>query len=49
MNYNFNQGLQGTTRAYLTIDGVRGRAYEIKVAKNSKGEIKQYCEADLIN
>ena len=49
MNYNFNQGLQGTTRAYLTIDGVRGRAYETKVAKNSKGEIKQYCEADLIN
>ena len=47
-NYNFAQGLQGTETAYLTIEGVRGRAYEIKVAKNSNGELKIYCEADLI-
>ena len=47
-NYNFAQGLQGTLRAYLTIDGVRSRAYETKVAKNSSGELKIYCEADLI-
>ena len=46
-NYNFVQGLQGTSGAYLTIDGVRNRNYETKVAKNSSGEIKQYCEADL--
>ena len=47
-NYNFAQGLQGTSSTYLTIDGVRSRAYETKVAKNSSGELKIYCEADLI-
>ena len=47
-NYNFAQGLQGTLKAHLTIDGVRSRAYETKVAKNSNGELKIYCEADLI-
>ena len=47
-NYNFAQGLQGTANAYLTIDGVRNRDYETKVAKNSSGELKIYCEADLI-
>ena len=47
-NYKFAQGLQGTNRAYLTIDGKRGRAYETKVAKNSSGTVKIYCEADLI-
>lgn len=47
-NYNFAQGLQGTSDAYLTVDGVRGRTYETKVAKNSAGELKIYCEADLV-
>ena len=47
-NYNFAQGLQGTSNEYLTIDGVRGRAFETKVAKKSNGELKIYCEADLI-
>lgn len=47
-NYNFAPGIQATPNAYLTIDGVRSRAYETKVAKNSSGELKIYCEADLI-
>ena len=47
-NYNFAQGLQGTSSAYIEIDGVRSRDYETKVAKNSSGELKIYCEADLI-
>ena len=47
-NYNFAQGLQGTFSAYLTIDGVRNRAFETKVAQNSNGELKIYCEADLV-
>ena len=47
-NYNFAQGLQGTSSAYLTIDGVRNRTFETKVAQNSNGELKIYCEADLI-
>ena len=47
-NYNFAQGLQGNASIYLTIDGVRNLSYETKIAKNSNGEIKIYCEADLI-
>ena len=47
-NYNFAQRLQGAPRAYLTIDGVRNRSYESKVAKNSTGTIKVYCEADSV-
>ena len=47
-NYNFAQGIQGTSNDYLIIDGVRNLSYETKVAKNSSGELKIYCEADLI-
>ena len=47
-NYNFAQGTSGTEAEYLTIDGVRNRAFETKVAQNSIGEPKMYCEADLI-
>ena len=47
-NYNFAPGIQATPNAYLTINGVRNRAYETKVAKNSSGELKIYCEVDLI-
>ena len=47
-NYNFAQGLQGTPDAYLTVDSKRNRAFETKVAKNSTGELKVYCDADLI-
>lgn len=46
-NYNFAQGLQGTSSAYLIIDGKRNLAYETKVAKNQNGEVTVYCEADL--
>ena len=47
-NYNFAQGLQGTPDAYLTVDSKRNRAFETKVARNSTGELKIYCDADLI-
>ena len=47
-NYNFSQGLRSTSVGFLTIDGKRNREYESKVAKNSIGELKIYCEADLI-
>ena len=47
-NYNFSQGLRSTSVGFLTIDGVRNRAFETKVARNSTGELKIYCEADLI-
>ena len=47
-NYNFSQGLRGTGNAYITVDGKRNRAYETKVANNSSGTLKIYCEADSI-
>ena len=47
-NYNFIRGLKGTEELPLTIEVERNRDYESKVAKNSLGEIKVYCEADLI-
>ena len=47
-NYNFSQGLRSTSVGFLTVDGKRNRAFETKVARNSNGELKIYCEADLI-
>ena len=46
-NYNFAQGIQGTSSS-LIINGDSNRAYETKVALNSSGELKTYCEADLV-
>ena len=47
-NYNFAQGLQGTDSVYLTINGARNRNFETKVEKNSNGNLKIFCLADLI-
>ena len=49
-NYNFAQGLQGTYvyGAYIRVTGIRNLSYETKVAKNKDGELKIYCEAELI-
>ena len=48
-NINVNRGVSGKSSAYnyINIDTLNAD-YEIQVAKNSKGEIKIYCEADLI-
>ena len=48
-NINVNRGVVGTDSAYnyINIDTLNAD-YEIQVAKNSKGEIKIYCETDLI-
>ena len=48
-NINVNRGVSGTSSLYnyINID-VLNQDYEIQVAKNSNGEIKIYCEADLI-
>lgn len=41
--------VNGTTSAYINIiPPITNQDYELKIAKNSKGEIKIYCEADLI-
>ena len=48
-NININRGTSGTSSSYniINIDTLN-QDYEIQVAKNSSGEIKIYCEADLI-
>lgn len=47
--YIFTGGVNGEEDPYITINAEVNRQYETKVSKNSAGEIKQYCEADLIN
>lgn len=48
-NINVIGEVRGTSSAYESINITDfNAAHEIKVAKNSKGEIKIYCEADLI-
>ena len=48
-NININRGVVGAygSRNMININTLN-QDYEIQVAKNSKGEIKIYCEADLI-
>ena len=52
-NFVVKAGVKGATgRLAIVIDEASfplGSDYEWIIAKNSKGEIKQYCEADLIN
>ena len=47
-NYHIVRGVSGTESNYVTITTSLNLAYETRVAMNSKGEIKKYCEADLI-
>ena len=48
-NVNINRGVCGTSSSYNYINiETLNQDYEIQVAKNSNGEIKIYCEADLI-
>lgn len=53
-NFVVKSGVMGTDSAKLAIvidtaNFPLGSDYQWTIAKNSKGEIKQYCEADLIN
>ena len=43
-NYNFAQGLN-----HITVDGVMNRDFETRVEKDSNGNLKEYCLADLIS
>lgn len=49
-NVHFGRGLYGTSTSVntITIESPTSADYETKVSKNSEGEIKVYCEADLI-
>ena len=48
-NININRGVSGTYSKHNTISiDTLNANYKIQVAKNSSGDIKIYCEADLI-
>ena len=47
-NYHIVAGVEGTSSSYVNVPATRNLAYETRVAKNSAGELKIYCEADLI-
>lgn len=47
-NYNFKSGLSGSDKNYIVIEGIRGLSYETKIGLNSNGELKQWCEANLV-
>ena len=42
-------GSSGSINKIIIPDNLLDIDYEIKIAKNSSGEIKMYCEADLIS
>ena len=46
--YNITSGTSGESYNPLIITGELNRNFETKVARNSNGDIKIYCEADLI-
>ena len=46
---HYNVAAQLTGVVQITGDNIYNRQYETKIARNSKGEIKQYCEADLLD
>ena len=48
-NYDFAQGLQGTSGNYLTIDGVRNRAYETYISRDTDGTIKESVIPDKLD
>lgn len=48
-NITVCQGVLGTYSSYIEISSIaRNLGYQTKVAKNSNGDLKIYCEADLI-
>lgn len=47
-NYHIVTGVLGTSSSYINISATRNLSYETKVAMNSAGELKIYCEADLV-
>lgn len=47
--YSFADGIKGSSNSLLDIHIRRGNRYETKVAMNSRGELKIYCEADLVS
>ena len=48
-NYNFAQGLQGTSSNHLPIDGVRNRAYETYISRDTDGTKNESIIADKLD
>ena len=48
-NYNFSQGLKGTSSSYLIINGKRNRAYETYISRDTDGAIKESVIAEFEN
>ena len=48
-NYNFAQGLQGTSSKYLNIYGKRNRPYETYISKDTDGTIKESVVAKKLD
>ena len=48
-NYNFAQGLQGTSDKYLTINGKRNRAYDTYISKDTIGVDKESVIAEKLD
>ena len=46
-NYNFAQGLQGTSSTYLSISGKRSRPYDTTVSRTNSGILCGYCLANV--
>lgn len=47
-HYRIIRGTAGSSSAYLTPLITPNRTYETKIGLNSNGEVKQWCEADLV-
>ena len=47
-NYHFKSSMIGTSSNKIVIEVTRNLPYDTTVALNSTGEVKTYCEADLI-
>lgn len=47
--YHITSGMSFSSDSPYILNAETGRTYETTVARNSKGEVVEYCEADLIN
>ena len=48
-NYNFAQGVKGTSSDYLPIDGKRNRAYETYISKDTNDKVKESVIAEKLD
>ncbi len=49
IQYYHITGMSGNAQSPIKLNVVHNQSWETKISRNSKGEIKTYCEADLID